>query len=166
MNVPPLNPYLKTRVMTASPVELRLLLYDGALKFLDQGIEGLNTQNYEKVYEGFSQCQAIVMELMNSLRPEHAPELVERLNGLYTFMYLQLVKATHEKDLDAAMEVRKLLNYERETWQLLMEQLKDENVSGAEAAAAVAENAADVPSTPPAQQVPDSLIGARVSIRG
>ena len=33
------------------------------------------------------------MELINSLRPEHAPELCERLSGLYTFIYVQLVGA-------------------------------------------------------------------------
>ncbi len=166
MTTAQLNPYLKTKVLTASPMELRMLLYDGALRFLEQGKEGLRQKNYEQSYDGFSQCQAIVLELLNSLRPEHAPDLCDKLSGLYTFMYLQLVTAAMERDIEVAEEVQKLLEYERETWKLLMDQLQDENTAGASGADQVAAGMATRPIPPTPRDIPDDIIGGRVSLQG
>ena len=59
------NPYFRTKVLTASPGELRLMLLEGAVRYIGLGREGLASKDYEKVYEGFSQARSIVMELMN-----------------------------------------------------------------------------------------------------
>ena len=117
------NPYFRTKVLTASPEELRLLLLDGALHFTAVGREGLAAKDFERVYEGFSQAKAIVMELINALRPEHAPELCQRMSGLYTYIYRLLMESSFQRDDEKAAEAQKLLEYERETWVMLMEQL-------------------------------------------
>lgn len=117
------NPYFRTKVLTASPEELRLLLLDGALHFTAVGREGLAAKDFERVYEGFSQAKAIVMELINALRPEHAPELCQRMSGLYTYIYRLLMESSFQRNDEKAAEAQKLLEYERETWALLMEQL-------------------------------------------
>lgn len=118
--------YLRTRVMTASPAELRLLLLDGALKFLNQAIEGLEAKDYERSYAGFSQCRAIISELLTSVRDEVDPELAGKIRGLYSFMFTELVSASMEKDTQRARSVADLLEYERETWVLTMERLRAE----------------------------------------
>ena len=105
------NPYLKTKVMTASPAQLRLMLLDGAIKFLQQGKAGLESKDYEAAYNGISRCQNIIMELINALRPEQSPELCDLLSRLYTFMYTQCVKACTERDAKVADEVLQLLHY-------------------------------------------------------
>ena len=115
------NPYLRTKVMTASPVELRLLLIEGAIRFLRSGREGLEAKDYEKSYNGISRAQHILIELINGLHPEAAPELCEQISALYTFMYTRLVSACTERDPEMVTEVLKLLDYERETWQLAHE---------------------------------------------
>jgi len=120
------NPYLRTKIMTAAPAELRLMLIDGAIKFLEHAIQGLDDANPEGAYNGFTRCQNIVMELINSLRPDQAPELCQRLSGLYTFMYTRLVTACVDRDIEVAREVLDLLRYERETWTMLMDQLATE----------------------------------------
>lgn len=117
------NPYFRTKVLTASPEELRLLLLDGALHFTAVGREGLAAKDFERVYEGFSQAKAIVMELINALRPEHAPELCQRMSGLYTYIYRLLIESSFQRNDEKAAEAQKLLEYERETWAMLMEQL-------------------------------------------
>lgn len=117
------NPYLRTKVLTASPAELRLMLFDGAIKYLEQAREGLLETNHEKAFEGFTRCQSIVMELLNALEPKHAPELCQQLSGLYTFIYTRSVTACIERDPEITEEVLELLRYERETWVMLMEQL-------------------------------------------
>jgi flagellar protein FliS len=123
MSVTTPNPYLRTKVMTASPAELRLMLLDGAIKFLQQGKAGLESQDFEASYTGITRCQNILMELINALNPEHAPDVCDKLAGLYTFMYTRLIAASTERDPAIVHEVLELLEYERQTWVLVMDQM-------------------------------------------
>lgn len=125
------NAYLRTKVLTASPEELRLMLLEGAVRFARSGQEGLRTRNYEQSYNGISQCRAIVTELMTTMRREHNPEVCDRLQSLYMFLFNELVNASLEKDPDRLDKVIELLEYERETWVQLMEKLRRERASGA-----------------------------------
>jgi flagellar protein FliS len=122
----PANAYLRTKVLTASPEELRLMLLDGAIKFARQGREGLAQKNYEASYNGISQCRNIILELLTTVRPEPDPELASRVKAVYTFMYTELVNASIEKSTPKVDAVIKLLEYERETWALLMQKLAEE----------------------------------------
>ena len=162
------NPYLRTKVMTASPTELRLMLFDGAIKFLKQGKDGLEKKDYEQSYSGITRCQNIIMELLTTLDPEQSPELCEKLSGLYTFMYTQLVKASTERDPEIANEVLGLLQYERETWVMLMDRLAEENIAGAAAASQIAEDATEAkpPNDSDAKSNPGDLVGGLVSLEG
>ncbi|MEX0876819.1 MAG: flagellar export chaperone FliS [Phycisphaerales bacterium] len=124
------NAYLKTRVMTASPEELRLLLLDGSIKFAYQARTGLQRRDHEMTYLGFSQCRDIVLELLNTIRVEPAPEIARAVQELYTFMYGELVKASIDKDIARLDEVIELLEYERETWVMAIERAADEREAG------------------------------------
>ena len=53
--------------MTAGPAELRLMLFDGALKFIEQGRQGLVDKDYEAAFTGISRCQQIIAELVSRL---------------------------------------------------------------------------------------------------
>jgi len=128
------NAYLRTKVMTASPAELRLLLIEGAIKFSRQGRDGLAAKDYEACYNGLSQAKSIILELMSSLRPEVDPELCSQLSSLYTFMFRRLLDAMLEKKPEIVDEVVSLLEYDRETWMLLMEKMAKEQASGGPAA--------------------------------
>ncbi len=110
----------RTKVLTASPEELRLMLLDGAIKFASQGREGMAARNYEASFNGISQCRNIVLELLTTIKPEYDPELCDRVKSLYTFLYTQLVESSMEKNITKLDAVIKLLQYERETWVLLM----------------------------------------------
>jgi len=118
--------YLRTKVMSASPEELRLMLIEGAIRFTRQGREALAEKNWEGVYEGFTKAKDILLELINALRPEIDPELCGRLSALYTFMYRRLLDCNLEKDPAIADEVIELLEYDRETWVMLMEKIAGE----------------------------------------
>lgn len=117
------NAYLRTKVMTASPAELRLMLLEGAVKFANQAREGLADKDYEKSFNGFTSCRNIILELVNGIRPEHDPELSERVRSLYMFIYKELFESSHDKDIPRLEKTIKLLDYERETWALLMDKL-------------------------------------------
>jgi flagellar secretion chaperone FliS len=130
MTESPANAYLRTKVLTARPEELRLLLLDGALKFASQGREGLEKKNFEQSYNGISQCRNIVLELLTTIRPEFDPEMCERVKSIYAFMYTALVEASMERSIEKLDSVIKLLNFERETWVLLMDRLAAERAQG------------------------------------
>ncbi|MEM7622399.1 MAG: flagellar export chaperone FliS [Planctomycetota bacterium] len=123
---PQANAYLRTKVMSASPAELRLMLLDGALKFATQARDGLQDANHEAIFSGFSQCRAIVLELLTTIDPGPNPELAENVKALYSFMYSELVEASIARDAARATKVIELLEYERETWALLMKQMASE----------------------------------------
>jgi flagellar protein FliS len=144
MLAPKPNAYLRTKILTAPPEELRLMLLDGAIRFLEHGRDGLERKDFEAVYNGISRCQAIIMELMNALQPEHDRELCAKLSGLYTFMYMRLITASSERSVEAADEVLGLLRYERETWTMLLDQVAKEKIATAAAASATADEPAHV----------------------
>ena len=121
------NPYLRTRVLTATPQELRLMLFDGALKFCRQAIDARSKEDRETAYNGLMRAQKIVLELNNSLKHDVDPELTSRLSALYTYIYKLLVDANVNHSVKEIEEALKLLEYERETWQMLMSQLAEQN---------------------------------------
>ncbi|MEM1185001.1 MAG: flagellar export chaperone FliS [Planctomycetota bacterium] len=120
------NAYLRTKVMGAKPEELRLMLIEGAVKFAMQAKEGLETKDYEKSFNGFSQCRDIVTELMTTVRVDIAGEVGERVRSLYAFMYTELVDASFGKDIEKVSKVIELLEFEAETWRLAVEKMKVE----------------------------------------
>ncbi len=120
------NAYLRTKVLTASPEELRLMLLDGAIKFAQQARDGLVSKDFERSYNGFTQCRAIITELIVTIRPEFDPELFGKVRGLYSFMFNELVEASRDKDQARVEGVIQLLQYERETWSLLIAKLASE----------------------------------------
>ncbi|MGD9690547.1 MAG: flagellar export chaperone FliS [Phycisphaerales bacterium] len=135
------NPYLETKVLTASPEELRLMLLDGAIKFCRQGRDALQAKDFAGCHEGFSRCRAILVELVSSMRTEIDPGLCERLSALYLFMIGQLVESSHARDASKADRVIELLEYDRETWVMLMRKLSEEKQANTDARAAVAPSA-------------------------
>jgi flagellar protein FliS len=123
--------YLKTQVLTAPPERLRLMLLEGGVRFLRQGRDGLTRKDYSASYEGFSQARAIVIELMNSVRPDIAPDLCARVQSLYTFIFQTIVEASLEKSIEKADKAIELVEFERETWAMAIEKLAEERAGAA-----------------------------------
>ena len=146
--------YLENKVRTASPAELRLMLLDGAIRFSERAKRGYEERDFEAAFDGTTKAQAIVLELINALRPDQAPDLCKRLSSLYTFLYTSLVQASTTRDVALVDEVIKLLRFERETWVMCMDEMSRENRSAAEMSS--------IPSVNPTQPPPQG--GSRISI--
>lgn len=131
------NPYLRTRVLTATPEELRLMLFDGAIKFSRQAIEARKADDRETAYHGLMRAQKIVLELSDSLKHDVDPELTSKMSALYMYIYKLLVDANVNHTSKEIEEAVKLLEYERETWQMLIAQLSD-NTDPSEASKPIA----------------------------
>lgn len=138
----PANQYLATKVLSASPEQLRLMLIDGAIKFTRQGRDALARKDYEGCFNGYSRAREIILELVTSMRPEVEPELCQRLSGIYMFMYGQLVESSANKEPALADKVLELLEYDRQTWVMLMDKLHQEKTAAGAVRAAVDAGAA------------------------
>ncbi|MBK7404710.1 MAG: flagellar protein FliS [Phycisphaerales bacterium] len=124
------NAYLRTKVLTAPPEQLRLMLLDGAIRFARQAAEGMVAKDYEATYNGITQSRAIVLELATSIRPDADPELAERVRSVYMFLYREMVDASLNRNLERLNKAIGLLEYERETWALLLEKVAAERAAG------------------------------------
>lgn len=125
------NSYLTTRVMSASPQELRLLLLDAAIKFTHQACEGLRTKNFELSFNGFGQARDIALELISGISEDADPDLADKVRGVFLFIYRELMDASFEKSVEKTQRVIELLEYERDTWVLAMERIVAEKGGGA-----------------------------------
>ena len=123
MAVSSAHSYVKTRVMTAGPVELQLMLHDGAINCCNQAREALVEKNYEVSHEQLIKAQDIVLELSGGLRPDVHAELCAKLGSLYNFIYKQLFEANishDEKLLDGVIDILKTV---RNGWRELADKL-------------------------------------------
>lgn len=123
------NPYVRTQIMTARPEQLRLLLYEGAIKFCRQAKDTLDKQDFEASYNSITRAEKIVLELSTSLNEQAAPDLCAKLNALYTYIYRLLVDANVNHKAETIDEAIGLLEYEKQTWQLLMKRLTEDGKS-------------------------------------
>ncbi|MEM9066690.1 MAG: flagellar export chaperone FliS [Planctomycetota bacterium] len=120
------NAYLQTKVMGASPAELRLMLLDGAVRFAHQGLDGLRKKDFEASFNGISQCRDIVVELMSNLRDDVAPDLCQKVRAVYTYLFTELTESSLQKDAARLERAIELIEYERETWVMLMKKMDTE----------------------------------------
>ncbi|MBI4717467.1 MAG: flagellar export chaperone FliS [Planctomycetes bacterium] len=117
------NPYLRDAVMTATPEQLQLMLYDGAIRFATQGKEALLAKNYEQSYEKLTRAQSIITEMLAGLNYEVNRELCRRVASIYQFLHRRLVDANARRDPQAVDDALRVLRVERETWEILCDKV-------------------------------------------
>ena len=115
--------YLKTKIFTATPEQLQLMLYDGAIRFAEQARVALEKKNFDQSYSMISRVQRIITEMNASLKHDVYPEMCGKLASLYNYVYRKLVEANIEHKVDSLDEALRLLRFQRETWVLLLDQL-------------------------------------------
>jgi len=112
------NKYLANKVMTASPQELTLMLYDGAIKFCNMAIDSINSNNIEGAHNSIIRAQNIIEEFMIVVDRNY--EVGNNLFLLYDYMYRRLVDANMKKDANIVEEVKGLIKELRDTWKSAM----------------------------------------------
>ncbi len=167
------NSYLRNAVMTASPEQLHLMLYDGAIRFSLQARDAIEARDYETSYNKLSRAQAIILEMQSGLRPEVNRELCERMAAIYSFIYRKLVDASVHHSVSDLDDALKILRYQRETWVMLIDKV---NQTRAEQGSAGADEAPDAkpgpsPKTPAAPAKPQPVgeaasAGSTFSVEG
>lgn len=113
--------YQALAVQTASPGKLVLMLFDGALKFIEASKQGFesppeNLKRHEWIHNNLSKVTNILLELQCSLNLEKGGTLAQTLYDLYGYMVEQLNKANIQKNLNLVLEVERLLKPIRDSW--------------------------------------------------
>lgn len=133
-----LNPYLKeyrkNQIETATPEKILILLYDGAIQYLNKAKIGLEQGDQTQFHNNLLGCEKIILEFMNTLDMEAGGSLAQNLYRLYQYLYNTLVKTGINKEVKGIDEVLKHLTGLRETWQKAIE------ISNAEKKAALMED--------------------------
>ena len=124
------NPYLRDAVLTATPEQLQLMLYDGAIRFATQGRDALLEKDYSKSFEKLTRAQQIISEMQAGLNYEVNRELCERVASIYNFLFRKLVDANVNHDAAAVDDALKVLRIERETWQILVDKVNQVREAG------------------------------------
>jgi flagellar protein FliS len=107
--------YKESAVLTASPEQLIVMLYDGASRFLRQAQAALHEQSWALAGEKIGRGEAIVDELLATLNMD-VGELSERLQAIYVFCKRCLIEARLQRDPDKVGHVIRLLGELREAW--------------------------------------------------
>lgn len=108
--------YQQNQLLTATPAQLLLAAYDGAIKFSRIAGEKMASNKLDEQSIYINKAIAIVCELMNTLKEDVSPQLVAQLRSLYIYMIEKLAHANLNQDQDALGEVIKILTELRQTW--------------------------------------------------
>ena len=133
MNDASQNPYLRDAVMTATPEQLQLMLYDGCIRYALQARDAIKEKDYETSYEKLTRAQHIIVEMHDGLNHDVNPELCKRVASIYGFIYRKLIDACVNRDTQAIEDALKVLRVERETWQMIVDKVSQAREPGEDA---------------------------------
>lgn len=110
--------YNRNKVLTASPAELTLLLYEGAIKFCYIAAVAIEKKDIEKAHTNIVKAELIIEEFQASLN--HKYSVAEDFDKIYNYIYGLLVEANMKKDLDILEKATEELRGMRDTWKEVM----------------------------------------------
>jgi flagellar secretion chaperone FliS len=114
--------YQQNSIMTASPEELTLMLYNGAIKFINLGKLCIDKKEIENANNAIQRAQDIVAELNNTLDMNY--EVSHNLGNIYNFILEKLVDANIKKDIQLLDEALLLIEEIRDTWKEAMKKAR------------------------------------------
>ena len=108
--------YRQQSVLTATPGQLVVMLYDGALRFLHQAAYAMREGNVAVSGNRLQRAEAILEELLSTLDLEKGGVVASRLQGIYVFCQRHLMEARLEREPEMIDKVSELLGELRESW--------------------------------------------------
>jgi len=108
--------YRQTQVQSQSPLELVVLLYDGALRFMNAAADAIERRDLVAKRDAMSRATAILAELQNSLNMESGGEVSANLDRLYTYVHDRLIEANAHARVEPIRESINLFTSLRDAW--------------------------------------------------
>ena len=121
----PYEAYQQNSVMTASPGELTLMLYNGCLKFIKQGKVAIESNDSQEKNVNIQKAQKIIMELMTTLNMEI--ELSQQLMPLYDYVNRRLIEANIKQSVEILEEIEGILSGIRDSWKQAVQTTRQQN---------------------------------------
>jgi flagellar secretion chaperone FliS len=112
----PFNQYKETQVSTANQGKLIVMLYDGAIKFMNIAIENMDPKTYDVANNNIIRAADIITELLVSLNMKDGGEVSSNLFNLYMYFKKRLLQANIEKKSEILQEVIKNMTELRDAW--------------------------------------------------
>lgn len=110
--------YENSSIQTASPAKLTMMLYEGAIKFCNIGLMGIEENNIEKSNNNIIKAQKIIVELRTTL--DYKYEVAKDFDRVYDYIYRRLVEANIKKDKEILEEALIYIREMRDTWKEVM----------------------------------------------
>ena len=111
------NPYAKyatNRIVTASPAELTLMLYEGAIKFCNIAILGIEEGSIQKAHDNITKAERIIQELKITLN--HKYPVAKDFENIYNYLIRRLHQANMKKDIEIIKEIIPFFRELKETF--------------------------------------------------
>ena len=115
--------YAKNKITMASPAELTLMLYDGAIKFCNIAIVAIENNDYAKANTNIQKAERIIGEFQATLDFKY--EVAKDFDNVYKYLMQRLLEANMKKDIEILEEVLKHLRTMRDTWKEVMAKTKN-----------------------------------------
>ena len=109
--------YQKASIETASREQILIMLYDGAIQFLNKAKVAMRNKDIEEQNTNLIAAQNIIQEFINSLDHDVAPQLAENLTSLYEYFIRRLIFANVKKKIEPIDEVLTHLKSLKATWE-------------------------------------------------
>lgn len=116
--------YANNKIMTASPADLTLMLYEGAIKFCNLAIIAVKEKEVEKAHNNIMKVERIIEEFQVTL--DHKYPVAEDFDNVYSYLITRLKEANLKKDQEILAEVLGHLRTMRDTWKEVMRLSKSE----------------------------------------
>lgn len=126
--MPARNPYAEyttNKIMTATPAEVTLMLYEGAIKFCNIAITAIEQNDIQKAHTNIMKAQRIIEEFRNTLDRKYS--VAEDFDRIYVYLLQRLFEANMKKDKEILEEVNMHLRSVRDTWKEVMKRNYEAN---------------------------------------
>ncbi len=110
--------YQNNKILTASPAELTLMLYEGAIKFCNVAIAAVENKDVQKAHTNIVKVQRIIDYLRQTLDMKYP--VAKDFENIYVYLSRRLVEANLKKDKEILEEVNTHLRSVRDTWKEVM----------------------------------------------
>lgn len=116
--------YNNSKIMTASPAELTLMLYEGAIKFCNIAIVAIEHGDVQKAHNNIQRTERIVDYFRQTLDMSYP--VAEDFERVYSYLSRRLIEANIKKDKEILEEVNTHLRSMRDTWKEVMKKSKEQ----------------------------------------
>lgn len=127
-NINAAEAYRRNQILNAPPEQLTLMLYNGCLKFIDEGIKAVEEKKFEDANVTLQKAQRIVSEFRLTLNMDY--EISHQLMPLYDYVYDRLIDGNVKSDVNQLNEAKTIISELRDAWVGAMKKARQEKGLG------------------------------------